>query len=106
MSSHDQDDQTEPATITHETPDRPQLSADSPATDWETYFPFDKPYDAQRKAIEQTRETLLNGGFTVAELACGTGKTLFSLMRGIELVRNPTTPYKRVMALTSVKQQI
>ena len=107
MSSQDQTDQDgDEATIVHETIDRPELSPGSPATDWETYFPFDEPYDAQREAIEQTHETLLDGGFAVAELACGTGKTLFSLMRGIELVRDPTTPYKRVMALTSVKQQI
>ena len=55
MSSQDQTDQDgDEATIVHETIDRPELSPGSPATDWETYFPFDEPYDAQREAIEQT----------------------------------------------------
>jgi len=92
--------------LVHEARDRPRPRADSPATEWESYFPFDEPYPAQRRAIEASREPLDEGGFVTAELACGTGKTLFALSRGIEVVRDPTTEYERVLALTSVKQQL
>lgn len=92
--------------LVHERRDRPHPPAGDPATKWESYFPFDDPYPAQRRAIEESRETLENGGFVTAELACGTGKTLFSLNRGIEMVRDPDTQYERILCLTSVKQQL
>lgn len=82
----------------------PEVANDVP--EWETYFPFEAPYPAQRQAIEETREPLEAGGFVTAELACGTGKTLFALLRGIELVRDPRTQYQRLLCLTSVKQQL
>lgn len=75
-------------------------------SEWETYFPFDEPYEAQQRAINETREPLEDGGFVTAELACGTGKTLFALLRGIELIRDSSTQYQRLLCLTSVKQQL
>lgn len=92
--------------LVHKVIERPDPPAESAATEWETYFPFDEPYPAQQRAIEESRETLENGGFVTAELACGTGKTLYSLTRGLSMVRDPETDYERVLALTSVKQQL
>ena len=78
----------------------------SPATDWQTYFPYAEPREAQVNGIEQTIDTATNEGFTLLEGACGTGKTLVALCAGLELVRDPTTQYQRVVCLTSVKQQL
>jgi DNA excision repair protein ERCC-2 len=78
----------------------------SPATNWQTYFPYAEPRDAQVNSIEQTIDTATDEGFTLLEGACGTGKTLVVLCAGLELVRDPTTQYQRVLCLTSVKQQL
>lgn len=83
---------------------RPSFLAGRP-TEWETYLPFE-PYRDQRRAIVQSRAPLTQSGFVTAELACGTGKTLFALARAIELVREPQSSFKRVLCVTSVKQQL
>lgn len=86
-----------------------EAEADTPAghgIDWEDYFPYPDAYDEQKDAIEECLETARNEGYVAVEAACGTGKTLISLMAGISLVRDPTTQYERVFVLTSVKQQL
>ena len=73
---------------------------------WRAIFGHDEPYDEQVDGIETAVETAREGGFTVVEGACGTGKTMIALTAGIELVRDPETEFERVVVLTSVKQQL
>ncbi|MDQ2050287.1 ATP-dependent DNA helicase [Natronolimnohabitans sp. A-GB9] len=75
-------------------------------TDWRSIFGHDEPYDEQVDGIETAIDTARDGGYTVIEGACGTGKTMIALTAGIDLVRDPDTDYERVFVLTSVKQQL
>ncbi|WIV68658.1 ATP-dependent DNA helicase [Natrialbaceae archaeon AArc-T1-2] len=74
--------------------------------DWRGIFGHDEPYDEQVDGIETAIDTAREGGYTVIEGACGTGKTMIALTAGIDLVRDPETDYERVLVLTSVKQQL
>jgi DNA excision repair protein ERCC-2 len=74
--------------------------------DWRAVFGHPEPYEEQADGAETVVETAREGGFTVVEGACGTGKTMLALSAGISLVRDPDTDYERVLALTSVKQQL
>jgi len=73
---------------------------------WRRVFGHAEPYEDQRDGIETAVETARDGGFTVVEGACGTGKTMLALTAGVHLVRDPDTDYERVLVLTSVKQQL
>ncbi|EMA34410.1 helicase c2, partial [Halobiforma lacisalsi AJ5] len=75
-------------------------------TDWRSIFGHAEPYDEQVDGIETAIETAREGGYTVVEGACGTGKTMLALTAGIDLVRDPDSDYERVLVLTSVKQQL
>jgi DNA excision repair protein ERCC-2 len=75
-------------------------------TDWRSIFGRAQPYDEQVDGIEIAIDTARDGGYTVVEGACGTGKTMIALTAGIDLVRDPDTDYERVLVLTSVKQQL
>ena len=75
-------------------------------TEWRAVFGHDRPYDEQVDGIETAIETAEEGGYTVIEGACGTGKTMLALTAGISLVRDPKSDYERVLVLTSVKQQL
>ncbi|MDS0476160.1 ATP-dependent DNA helicase [Natrinema sp. 1APR25-10V2] len=75
-------------------------------TNWRTVFGHDSPYEPQVDGIETAIDTGREGGYTVIEGACGTGKTMIALTAGIDLVRDPDTDYERVLVLTSVKQQL
>ncbi|SDR30579.1 ATP-dependent DNA helicase [Natronobacterium texcoconense] len=75
-------------------------------TDWRPIFGHDEPYDEQVDGIETAIQTAREGGYTVVEGACGTGKTMLALTAGIDLVRDPDSDYERVFVLTSVKQQL
>lgn len=81
--------------------------SDSPkyGSDWPEYFPFDSPYDDQAKAISQVLETASEHGYVALEGACGTGKTLISLLGGVSLIKDGDSPYERVLILTPNKQQ-
>nr|WP_257299435.1 ATP-dependent DNA helicase [Haloarchaeobius sp. FL176] len=74
--------------------------------DWRDVFGHAEPYDEQVDGIETAIDTAEDGGFTVVEGACGTGKTMLALTAGIDLVRDPDSDYERVLVLTSVKQQL
>ena len=73
---------------------------------WGEYFPFPTPYPHQVDGIEAAVETSLDGGITIIEGACGTGKTLIGLTAALGLIRHPDTPFERVHVITSVKQQL
>ncbi|WP_255170909.1 ATP-dependent DNA helicase [Natrononativus amylolyticus] len=75
-------------------------------SDWRAVFGHDTPYDEQVDGIETAVDTAREGGYTVIEGACGTGKTMIALTAGIDLVRDPDTDFERVFVLTSVKQQL
>jgi DNA excision repair protein ERCC-2 len=77
---------------------------DAPA--WLDVFGHDDPYPEQQDGIDAAIDTAQDGGFTVLEGACGTGKTMLALTAGLHLVRDPESDFKRVMVLTSVKQQL
>ncbi len=74
--------------------------------DWETVFGHAEPYPQQVDGIETAVETASEGGFLALEGACGTGKTMLALTAGVHLVRDPDSDFERVVALTSVKQQL
>jgi DNA excision repair protein ERCC-2 len=73
---------------------------------WRTVFGHDEPYPEQADGIETAVETADNRGFAIVEGACGTGKTMLALTAGIDRVRDPNSPFERVVVLTSVKQQL
>ena len=73
---------------------------------WREVFGHEEPYPEQRDGIETAVETADDGGYTVLEGACGTGKTMLALTAGIDRVRDPDSPFERVLVLTSVKQQL
>ncbi len=73
---------------------------------WRAIFGHDEPYDPQVDGIETAIDTGRDGGYLVLEGATGTGKTMLALTAGVSLVRDPETRYERVVALTSVKQQL
>ncbi len=73
---------------------------------WEEVFGHPEPYPEQADGIETAIETAEDGGFTLLEGACGTGKTMLALTAGIDRVRDPDSEYERVFVLTSVKQQL
>ncbi|PSQ17079.1 ATP-dependent DNA helicase [Halobacteriales archaeon QS_8_69_26] len=73
---------------------------------WREVFGHEEPYEAQVDGIETVRETAADDGFVLVEGACGTGKTMLALTAGIDLVRDRTTKFERVLVLTSVKQQL
>ncbi|MFB6109011.1 MAG: ATP-dependent DNA helicase [Haloplanus sp.] len=73
---------------------------------WRAVFGHDDPYPEQADGIDAAIETADDGGFTVVEGACGTGKTMLALTAGIDRVRDPDSDFERVFVLTSVKQQL
>lgn len=82
------------------------MHQDSAEADWEALFPYESPYPNQEAVIEEVIESGKRSGFVACEAACGTGKTLIALVAGVQLVRDPETPFKRVLCVTSVKQQL
>jgi len=74
--------------------------------DWRQVFGHAEPYPQQVDGVETAIETARDGGFLALEGACGTGKTMLALAAGVHLVRDPDSDFERVVALTSVKQQL
>jgi DNA excision repair protein ERCC-2 len=67
------------------------------------FFPFDEPYDHQREAMATIYEALGEGDDVLFEGACGTGKTLASLVPALEHARETG---KTVVITTNVHQQM
>lgn len=69
----------------------------------------DSPYpslrDVQEDGIKATLEAVDNDGFLVLEGACGTGKTLLSLLPLTSYIKDKSSKYNQVLVITSVKQQ-
>ena len=66
------------------------------------YFPYDEPYDHQAEAMGNIREALVEERDVLFEGACGTGKTLASLVPALEYGR---AAGKTVVITTNVHQQ-
>ncbi|SNR29995.1 ATP-dependent DNA helicase [Halorubrum vacuolatum] len=77
---------------------------DSPP--WADVFGHEDPYPEQADGIAAAIDVAEEGGFLVLEGACGTGKTMLALTAGLDRVRDPDSPFERVLVLTSVKQQL
>jgi len=65
-------------------------------------FPYDRPYENQRRRWTRIHNTLGRGQNVLFEGACGTGKTLSSLVPALEVAREQD---KTVVITTSVHQQ-
>jgi DNA excision repair protein ERCC-2 len=67
------------------------------------YFPYEEPYDHQRDAMATIYDALGDGDDVLFEGACGTGKTLASLVPALEHARETG---KTVVITTNVHQQM
>ncbi|QFU84101.1 ATP-dependent DNA helicase [Natronorubrum aibiense] len=67
------------------------------------FFPYDQPYENQREAMDRIHNALTRGQDILFEGACGTGKTLSSLVPALEVAREQD---KTVVITTNVHQQM
>ncbi len=67
------------------------------------FFPYEQPYENQREAMDRIHNSLLRGQNVLFEGACGTGKTLSSLVPALEVARERD---KTVVIMTNVHQQM
>lgn len=67
------------------------------------FFPYDQPYENQREAMDRIHNALTRGQNVLFEGACGTGKTLSSLVPALEVAREQD---KTVVITTNVHQQM
>ncbi|WP_339105087.1 ATP-dependent DNA helicase [Haloterrigena salinisoli] len=67
------------------------------------FFPYDQPYENQREAMDRIHNSLTRGQNVLFEGACGTGKTLSSLVPALEVAREQD---KTVVITTNVHQQM
>ncbi|AHF98405.1 helicase [Halostagnicola larsenii XH-48] len=67
------------------------------------FFPYEEPYENQREAMERMYNSLVRGQNVLFEGACGTGKTLSSLVPALEVAREQD---KTVVITTNVHQQM
>ncbi|EMA40867.1 ATP-dependent DNA helicase [Halobiforma nitratireducens] len=67
------------------------------------FFPYEQPYENQREAMDRIHNALTRGQDVLFEGACGTGKTLSSLVPALEVAREND---KTVVITTDVHQQM
>ncbi|WP_265109637.1 ATP-dependent DNA helicase [Halosolutus halophilus] len=67
------------------------------------FFPYEQPYANQREAMDRIHNALVRGQDVLFEGACGTGKTLSSLVPALEVARERD---KTVVITTNVHQQM
>ncbi|OLZ42246.1 helicase [Natrinema saccharevitans] len=72
-------------------------------TGYVRFFPYDRPYENQREAMDRIHNALHRGQDVLFEGACGTGKTLSSLVPALEVAREQD---KTVVITTNVHQQM
>lgn len=70
------------------------------------FNPYESLRENQIEGVETLQNCIDDNGFLLMEGACGTGKTLLSLLPSLEAVRDPSTKFSRIVVVTSVKQQI
>ncbi|WP_433626189.1 ATP-dependent DNA helicase [Halomicrococcus sp. NG-SE-24] len=75
----------------------------STTSEYMRFFPYADPYDNQREAMDRIYNGLSRGQDVVFEGACGTGKTLSSLVPALEYAREED---KTVVITTNVHQQM
>ncbi|QRV16703.1 ATP-dependent DNA helicase [Haloterrigena salifodinae] len=75
----------------------------SETTGYMRFFPYDQPYENQREAMDRIHNSLTRGQDVLFEGACGTGKTLSSLVPALEVAREQD---KTVVIMTNVHQQM
>lgn len=71
----------------------------------EELFPYDSFRTSQKEGIPKVYENVKDNGYVILEGACGTGKTLLSLLPLIKLVKEKDNKFNKILVLTSVKQQ-
>lgn len=90
-------------------------SATVPQGVWEDYFPFESAYPQQEAGIETLITALATDGYLALEGACGTGKTMLSLVGGIASIREADQIEQalgdrprlaRLVAITPIKSQL
>ncbi len=67
------------------------------------FFPYDQPYDNQKEAMDRIYNSFTREQDVLFEGACGTGKTLSSLVPALEYAREEN---KTVVITTNVHQQM
>lgn len=67
------------------------------------FFPYEEPYENQREAMDRIYNAFSRGQDVLFEGACGTGKTLSSLVPALEYAREED---KTVVITTNVHQQM
>ncbi|WP_207586360.1 helicase C-terminal domain-containing protein [Halomontanus rarus] len=67
------------------------------------FFPYETPYENQHEAMDRIHNALVRGQDVLFEGACGTGKTLSSLVPALEVAREQD---KTVVITTNVHQQM
>ncbi|WP_407661585.1 ATP-dependent DNA helicase [Haladaptatus caseinilyticus] len=75
----------------------------STTNEYMRFFPYESPYDNQQEAMDRIYNGLARGQDVVFEGACGTGKTLSSLVPALEYAREED---KTVVITTNVHQQM
>ncbi|WP_369682113.1 ATP-dependent DNA helicase [Haladaptatus sp. AB618] len=75
----------------------------STTNEYMRFFPYDAPYDNQQEAMDRIYNGLSRGQDVLFEGACGTGKTLSSLVPALEFAREED---KTVVITTNVHQQM
>lgn len=71
-----------------------------------TLFPYESVRDSQVDGIDTIDRAIEKDGIVTIEGACGTGKTLTALIPYIAEVRSNESDADRILAVTSVKQQM
>ncbi|WP_135827512.1 ATP-dependent DNA helicase [Halorussus halobius] len=71
--------------------------------DYMRFFPYEEPYANQREAMDRIYNAFSRGQDVLFEGACGTGKTLSSLVPALEYAREED---KTVVITTNVHQQM
>jgi DNA excision repair protein ERCC-2 len=75
----------------------------STTNEYMRFFPYDAPYENQGEAMDRIYNGLSRGQDVLFEGACGTGKTLSSLVPALEFARKED---KTVVITTNVHQQM
>lgn len=68
--------------------------------------PYPSLRSVQKDGIEAVQNIAEKNGVLVLEGACGTGKTAIATIPSVNMVQDNSSPYQRMLVVTSVKQQM